>query len=229
MCGFSSMNDYYREAALYLGQLSVRGPGGGTIYSSQGDALVGDCGRSHRSGEWRVRYRQNSCTVDVPVTIPSRGTYRFEVFARQENANHPTAILEIGVGATEGMSGTAESAIRAKLVELHKKLLGIDVAPNSTDVETAYQLFRSVWTRRQSSGDGDSFHNGTNCDVTSDHFFFDGIAKVDEDGDSFLVEWPIIHDLVWQNFRRGSDPFHVGRTWVVVLAYLLSDYRYVYH
>ena len=222
-------NDYYRGAALFLGQLSVLDRDGGIVYSSQSEALEGDCGGLRKSGEWRVQYSQDSCTVDVPVTIPSNGTYRFQVSARQENANQPRAILEVAVGASEGISDTAESAIRGKLVELHKKLLGVDVAPDSTDVETAYQLFRSVWTRRQSSGEGDGFHNGTDCDVTSDHFFFDGIAEVDENGDSDVVEWPLVRDLVWRDYKRDPDPFHVGRTWVVVLAYMLSDYRYVYH
>ena len=222
-------NDYYRAAALFLGQLSVLDREGAIIYSSQGDALAGDCGESRGSGEWRVRYWQEGCTVDVPVSIPSSGAYRFEVSARHENANQPTAILEIAVGASDGISGTAESAIRGKLVELHKKLFGVDLARDSTDVETAYQLFRSVWTRRQSSEDGDGFHNGTDCNVTSDHFFFDGIADVNAVGDSEVLEWPIVRDLVWRDYRQDPDPHHVGRAWVVVLAYLLSDYRYVYH
>ena len=34
----------------------------------------------------------------------------------------------------------------------------------------------------------------------------------------------------WELFGQvdRADPHHVARTWVVVLAYLLTDYRYLY-
>ena len=32
----------------------------------------------------------------------------------------------------------------------------------------------------------------------------------------------------WLEDVDRSDPSHVARTWVVVLAYLLTDYRYLY-
>ena len=40
-------------------------------------------------------------------------------------------------------------AIRNKLVELHDKLLGVQVTSDSPDVEAAYRLFVDVWQRKR--------------------------------------------------------------------------------
>ena len=49
---------------------------------------------------------------------------------------------------------TASDAIRRKLVELHDKLLGVQVTPHSPDVEAAYQLFEDARERRREAQDG---------------------------------------------------------------------------
>ena len=41
--------------------------------------------------------------------------------------------------------------IRAKLVELHEKLLGVEVTPHSPDVDAAFNLFVDVMERGQGS------------------------------------------------------------------------------
>ena len=132
----------------------------------------------------------------------------------------------IDLQATPGTE-TGAAAIKAKLAELHAKLYGLTTAADSPDVEEAFQLFVEVWRRKRAS-EGDQFPGQTNCGVWSDHLYFEGIA---DDAVSYSnwggsnLEWEVIRDLVNAEMR---DPNHVARTWVVTLAFLLTDYRYLY-
>ena len=126
--------------------------------------------------------------------------------------------------------------IRNKLVELHDKLLDVQVTPHSPDVEAAYRLFADVVENGpRSQDDWFATYSGFahwECDWASDVFFFEGLldeAVVEyenEDGDRWYdFDWdrvdPFIDSVDW------SDPHHAARAWVVVLAYMLMDYRYL--
>ena len=122
--------------------------------------------------------------------------------------------------------------IRNKLVELHDKLLGVQVTPYSPDVESAYQLFIEVWERKRASRDADTNFRAVLCDWWGDLSFYEGIA------DDFVAEYEnengVYHDFDWG--RVGdflhhidwSDNHYAAQTWIVVLAYLMMDYRYLY-
>ena len=171
-------------------------------------------------------YELNYCLgwVDVPVSIPVEGNYAIDVVAFQKAAGGEPARLEIAV-ESDGDSSRGAEAIKSKLVELHEALFGVTVAADSPDVEASYQLFREVWERKRAK-EGDHFDE-TECHI-SDALYFEGIA----DGTWEYSKWGDSHinERGWDLFHRTdrSDPFHVARTWVVVLAYLLSDYRYLY-
>ena len=143
----------------------------------------------------------------------------------------PEANRRLFAGIGRGMTPTSDAtAIRDKLVELHERLLGVRVSPHSPDVEAAYRLFVDVWQRNRASGDN-QLYRWWNCDF-SDDSYFDGIVdaplveKVTESGYRYW-SWG---DHVW-DFMGGMDfpdPHYTVRTWAVVLAYLLTDYRYLY-
>ena len=126
---------------------------------------------------------------------------------------------------------TAADAIRTKLVELHDKLLGVQVAPDSPDVEAAYRLFMDVMGRGRESGE--VRFDPYRCDFGHDEFFLEGILdgavvqKEDEGGHwRYDTDWDRVND-----FMRDidfSDPHHAAQAWVVVLAAMLMDYRYLY-
>ena len=106
-------------------------------------------------------------------------------------------------------------AIRDKLAELHDTLLGVAVDPMSSDVSRTYDFFVEVWNRkRQSVQPGqDGFIGGADgvaCDLATDEYYFETLP------DNALVD----SDL--------SDPHHLARTWVVMLAALLIDHRYLH-
>ena len=171
-------------------------------------------------------YELNYCLgwVDVPVSIPAEGNYAIDVVAFQMAAGAEPARLEIAV-ESHGDSSRGARAIKGKLVELHETLFGVTMSADSTDIETTYELFREVWERKRKT-EGSHF-DGSECDI-SDALYFEGITddawEYNRWGDSDISE------RAWDHFHRidRSDPFHVARTWVVVLAYLLSDYRYLY-
>ena len=124
-----------------------------------------------------------------------------------------------------------ENAIRNKLVELHDKLLGVQVTPNSPDVEAAYGLFVDVWERkRELQANANWILTNWYCRL-NDIFYFEGIAddtivrRENESGNVWYeLDWDRVHDLL----DDLADPYAVAQTWVVVLAYLLMDYRYLY-
>ena len=127
---------------------------------------------------------------------------------------------------------TAPDAIRGKLVELHDKLFGVEVTSHSPDVERAYGLFADVLNRKRAKRD--TWFDHWNCYAGAhDRFFFEGLL------DDIIVEneneeghrW---YDFDWNRVHRyldrldWSDPRHTAQAWVVTLAYLLMDYRYLY-
>ena len=125
---------------------------------------------------------------------------------------------------------TDASAIRNKFVDLYDKLLGVQVASDSPDVETAYRLFVDIANRGRATGDG--WFNIWNCEV-NDIFFFEGIlddAVVQREGEDGSRWYEFDGDRVG-DFLDGidfSDPHHTAQAWVVVLAAMMMDDRYLY-
>ena len=148
------------------------------------------------------------------------------MIAYQQAAGGEPANLEIGIESLGGNSLGAR-AIRSKLAELHEVLYGVKVAEDSPDVEEAFQLFVEVWERKRLTGSGSSDFDEYECDV-SDSLYFEGL--VDDAWTYNRWGHSQISGQAWDYRNRidRSDPNHVARTWVVVLAYLLSDYRYLY-
>ena len=224
-------NDAAFRAEIYLDRLVIRNQSGETVKELEFETLAEGCGHRHSSrGEVELNpWHTKVCPVEV--SIPDAGQYRIEVTARQENAEGSPALLGWFLEANGG-GARGEVAIRGKIADLHRRLFGLDVASDSSDVEAAYQLFLKVWNRKQHSNDRDDFFDDIRCELGNDHFFFDGfldgVTTVDEHGDS-RTDWDRFNDLLWgSNQVPHGDPHHVARTWVVVLSYLLTDYRYLY-
>ena len=118
---------------------------------------------------------------------------------------------------------TASEAIRRKLVELHDKLLGVQVTPHSPDVEAAYQLFEDARERRREAQD--DWFNIWDCELWwEDQFFLKGVVEDDD------YDWDRVNAAFRDSIDRidWSDPKYSAQAWVAVLAYLLMDYRYLY-
>ena len=173
--------------------------------------------------------------LEVPVSIPADGDYRIEVVAYQslKVPGEESAMLGIVVESDIDTSRGA-MAIRNKLVELHEKLLGVTVTADSPDVEAAFQLFVEVWDRKRSADDWREEEIA--CDI-GDSLYFEGIAddvlQYYTDADSgwagYGFDWDraseIMDEADWWG-QGHQNP--IVRTWVVVLAYFLTDYRYLF-
>ena len=153
--------------------------------------------------------------------------------------------LFAGIGPETGPETAAgERAIRGKLAELHHKLLGIEVGPSSAEVNTAYALFAETLERRRREERGSTrFRDGNQCDTWSasnatrfrgdpwraDVLMLQDVVDppVTELGDEYgpLYEPNDPDGLLTKAYE---DEHHLARTWVVVLAYLMMDYRYLY-
>ena len=166
--------------------------------------------------------------VDVPISIPADGDYRIEVVALQDPAGDEPATLGVVIESDiESSLGAKE--IREKLVELHEKLLGATVSVDSPDVEAAFRLFVETWEHKRNT---DKWWDERSKCAIRDNYYFEGIAddvlKTNEDGD-LEFNWDRAHEILddagWQRQGR-KDP--IVQTWVVVLAYLLTDYRYLF-
>ena len=130
------------------------------------------------------------------------------------------------------LSPSAERAIRNKLVELHHKLLGVEAKADSADVQAALDLFVDVWHREPDRYYRDLWRN-SRCPFWTDEYYFDGIAddlwreELDEDGWPKRWDWDRIHVFLRED-NEFPDPHGIARTWVVLLAYLLTDPRYLH-
>lgn len=185
---------------------------------------AGSCG-SPRGADYALA---DGCSLDVLLDFPERGNYRVEVVAWHENApaNSPTPRLAARL-LRDGVALSGSERIRRKLVDLHWKLFGVRSSPDSPDIEAAYRLFVEVWERKRRT-EGKQFHDSqVECPI-EDTAYFKGIVNdsvvVDEWGNSEIA-WDRVQ--AYWNFEM-DDSMYAVRSWVVVLAYLMTDYRYLY-
>ena len=168
----------------------------------------------------------DDCSLRLPVYFPKAGEFSIETVARQDAIAQGADRLAFSLAQDRRqVSGAAQ--IRSKLVELHWKLFGVQAPVDSPDIEEAFQLFSTVWERKRRTEGHHFSDSGTACPV-DDTSYFQGIIEdsvvIDEWGDS-EIDWDRV-DAAW-NFDL-NDSSYAARTWVIVLAALMSDYRYLY-
>ncbi|MDE0029700.1 MAG: DUF1588 domain-containing protein [Deltaproteobacteria bacterium] len=165
--------------------------------------------------------------LDVPVEVPAAGNYTLEIIARADRGGDELPRLEVwALNAT--LSGSGAAAIRDKLVELYEKLLGVEVTPHSPDVDAAFNLFVEVMERGQ--GLDETHFLWWECGF-DDIYYFSGLrddilVEIQHGGGSYYDYDHARKDDFMFGFDF-SDIHYSARTWVVVLTYLLTDYRYL--
>ena len=236
LLGFT--NDFYdddtgNDRNLILDELVVRDRTGTVVERVELETMdPQDCmGPHYDSAREKVDGYGLYCDrwLDVPVSIPADGDYQIDVVAYQESAGDESAILEIVVESDIETSRGA-MAIRRKLVELHEKLFGVTTTVDSSDVEAAFRLFVEVWNRKRRADDWQD--ESTKCAI-DDNLYFEGIdddvLQYDEENGYHYVdserEDEILDEAGWWDQGRQNP---VIRTWVVVLVYFLTDYRFLF-
>ena len=234
----SFLNDYYDEVRgdrnLRLDRLEIRDSRGQVVVNQELEDLerLSDC--NHPVGDHFALHCSGS--LEVPVDIPSAGRYdiRVVVWADQAGDELPKLVMSVG---SDPERSAGSRVMKEKLVELYGTLHGSSVSTDSAEVRGAYALFVDVWSRKHASeyGDFDGWGEGIDCDWPSDQYYLDGIV---EGAFVYREDWGdehgARHDWDWDRINAHfetidwSDPHGVARTWVVVLAYLMMDYRYLY-
>ena len=227
----SYSNEYWRgendDRNVHLDRLDVRGPAGAVVASIELEGLPeGDC--RGPNGDDHTLWCESS--LEVPIEIPTAGKYTIETVAWGDQAGGDLPRLAAAVEDAGG-TGAGARAIRSKIVELHNKLLGVQVTAQSPDVEAAYRLFVDEMERKRETTD--TWFEWWECEADLDLSYLEGILNdavmeyESEDGwRTYGFDWDRVED-----FMDGvdfSDPHGAAQAWVVVLAYLLMDYRYLY-
>ena len=236
----SYVNDHWEENLpdynLRLDRLELRNAAGRAVATRELEDLDGDggcTGEGWREGRENPDHYVFWCdgTLEVSLAVPADGRYDVVVVAWAEHGDERVADLQILVESdTERSAGAA--AIRRQLADLHRDLLGVAAEPDSTEVDEAFRLFVEVWRRKREAGEEGDICWPAHCGWGGDLRFFEGI-----DGAPSLVwveneygdYWDWDHDAVgeWLD-DKVADPNHASRTWAVVLAYLMTDHRYLY-
>lgn len=210
---------------LSLDRLLVTDASGTTVSDVELETLGRQrCGRPQGQYYW-MRF---NCSLEVTVAIASAGDYSFSVAAHQDRAGDEAARLVIDV-ESDARNSQGAMAIRKKLADLHHRLYGVTAAVDSPDVNEAFDFFVSVWNRKRRTEGADFGNSQFNCTDSGDHLYFEGLVpNVIEYGANGATR--LNFDRI-REFNRSVpklDPKHTARTWVVTLAYLLTDYRYLY-
>ena len=171
-----------------------------------------------------------NCSVDISIEVPSDGVYTLEIVVGADHAGDELPRLQVDVESDAPTSAGA-NRIRATLVGMIEKLHGIEVTADSPEVQDAYELFVEVWKRKRATYPGSFTGNEENIRIfwwDYQHFFdgiLDDVSAWDEGGG-----WDWDRDRVNAHFDTidWSDPHAAARTWTVVLAYLMMDYRYLH-
>ena len=167
--------------------------------------------------------------LEVPFTVDAPGKYAVDVHAWADAYGDEAAQLRVVVQADRA-TAPGKRAIKRKIAQLHQRLLGISPEAAAAEAETAYELFVDIWQRKRATGET-SFWDAA-CHWDSDMHFLDGLLP-DAVGQREADYGPYRHwrwnrvNAFWEQ-HDTSDPHYAARTWVAVLAHLLTDYRYLH-
>ena len=219
---------------IRLDRLDVRDAAGQVVASHEIEDVEWSGGSCDGPGDDHF-FLGCSSSVDVAINDLAAANYTIEIVAWADHAGDELPRLTVTVLNTEGID-SGEDAIRRKLVELHGKLLGVQLTRDSPDVEAAYQLFVEVREHKRALND-DRFQYWR-CRFYDDHFFFDGVLddtvdavveKENERGHRYYgFDWDRVGQFLDLDDIDFSDPDYAAQTWIVVLATMLMDYRYLY-
>ena len=234
----SYVNDHWEEDLpdynLRLDRLELRNAAGRVVATRELEDLdeVPCSSKGWNGGRRNHHVLWCDGMLEVPLTVPADGRYSVDVVAWAEHADERLADLQILVESDMERSVGA-AAFRRQLADLHRDLLGVAVAPDSAEVDEAFQLFADVWRRKRESGEERDICWPAQCRWWDDLRFFEGIdgapSPVWVEGENGYDRWEFGHDPVWEFLEdKRADHNYVSRTWAVVLAYLMTDHRYLY-
>jgi hypothetical protein len=102
-----------------------------------------------------------------------------------------------------------EAAMRDNLVLLHARLLGEELTPDHPEIDASFELLVDTWRDGNAALDDGALDDSLpwQCRATEDPFTGADLPE---------------------GLRVEDDPDHIVRSWMAVVAYLLSDHRFLY-
>lgn len=229
-------DENHHHRALIIDHLSVYGADGSVILSSNGadldivsgTGIDGHCTHpTHNPEEDRGpiatdRHFNDNCPVTIPITFESAETITVvvEAYYREWNNNGNVApedsvgpaTLNVKLMTEDKVYSQSESTdrLRAKLVELHKQFLGENLSAVDSEITRTLQLFTQTMEDR-STRSTNTWFDEWNDDFWTSCGNFD-FEPIDED----------TRDEIYR------DNFGTLTAWRTVLAYLMSDPKYLH-
>ena len=128
----------------------------------------------------------------------------------EQRALFPKVTLDhVPLGPTGDEIPDAIADIKANIQHLHARILGEQLDLDDPEIERTYQLFLETWKE----GSANVTAGKENAWLT-----WQCMVRVDP---NTQVELPM-------NQQFGDDPAYVVRSWMAVVTYLLSDYKFLY-
>lgn len=236
-CDFDAANNgCLSDRNLYLDAINIVKPGGAVIgFSGTQGALSGSCSKNTNG----MVTLYGPCTVEFKFNADQKGTYTVNSALSATRSGTDFAIAHVSVNAdTTAEQSQARGAvlIRNKLVQLHQKLLGQAVAPNSPEINALYSLLVQTWSAKRSSNLARNlYQSNTTCDTWggdpryAEYVGYPGQARILQTGANGS-QWK---QYDWGNINpwlhgMANDPEYMKQTWVVIMSYYMTHYNYLY-
>ena len=217
---------------LWVDRLDLFDPAGNLVRTVEledlGDYAESDADCGHFTDDAYKFHGCEGAVLRFPLEIMADGDYRLDLVLWGERLDGELPKLSVAIEA-DTIQPRAAGRIKARLAALHWDLLGIRVSADSPDVEEAYGLFADVWEQRRAADDTRLCDWPTGrCQFHVDQGFFEGIVEEQPLRGNAAgwrwLDWDRVHRIIGET----ADPYHVAQSWAVVIALLMTDYRYLH-
>jgi len=200
---------------VFIDKFELIAPNGSTVISLEGEDLItaggvaidhdGSTAGGTNNDNGVVTWAFTSGYLEIPVSLAPPGTY--QVFAHVYGntlSDGINPLLSTSINSIEPFSGSGgEMLIKNQLRELHASFLGEDLAIDSEELHTSYQLFVTTWESRWDSDADFNVQASSEETCTAP----EGITFSD-------------NDLI--------DPQHILATWSRMMLFFMTDYKFLH-
>ena len=171
--------------------------------------------------------------VKFNLSLNESGIYALELQSRGDGIVEYEPKLNLTVKSSVSSTLQSDMVVRAKLVELHSKMLGREVEARSTAIDDRLEFLKAALDR-SNQNDITNFNRGERCDYWAGDYRYlvgiaaDAVTRVDDvhgghrkvvNGDSMSTLWEM---------NGSGDPLGMANAWSLVLASYLFDYEFLH-
>lgn len=225
------------QRVLYLDRFEIKAPGQNSfqiqeITSAISTKFPTGCYTSNASDA--LTY--GACAIPLDFNAQIAGIYEIRAIVAgvQASTGNIAATLTLkDVGDPLLSKSRGATLIRQKLVELHYKLHGKTYASDAPEITAVYKLLVESWQEKTRLNNPYLSNSTTTCGWTSDMNFLDGLGysgtrfvPAKNGGDYYDRDSGVQTFL--DSINSNADPTFIKQSWVVVMAYMLGHYNFLY-